>query len=65
MNKSEEKRGIEQSDDNRNAEDSASSEDDCDTEYDEEYYRDIFDFFDWNNSNTIPTSVSHTNIFQL
>ena len=65
MNKSEEKRGIEQSDDNRNAEDSASSEDDCDKEYDEEYYRDIFDFFDWNNSNTIPTSVSHTNIFQL
>ena len=24
----------------------------------QEYYRDVFDFFDWNNSNTIPTSVS-------
>ena len=64
MNKSEEKKDIQQSDENRNTEDTTSYEDDSDKEYDEEYYRDIFDFFDWNNSNTIPTSVSHPNIFK-
>ena len=33
-------------------------EEECEKEYNKLFYRDIFDFFDWNNSNTIPTSVS-------
>ena len=34
------------------------NDEDCEREYNMLYYKDIFDFFDWNNSNTIPTSVS-------
>ena len=26
-------------------------------EENQEYFRDVFDFFDWNNSNTIPTRM--------
>ena len=44
-------------DDQNNAE-YEGNEEEYEMEYNKLFYRDIFDFFDWNNSNTIPASVS-------